>query len=652
MHVATRQINNKHGVKGSIDTIWNAYVKNGVIFEKGIHPEHIKPIIVNSWKRCRNVDPVNYERFVLPEKSLQTRLAINQKLISIAVPIMKDICSMSGKNCILLCDAEGYVLETISRCDYTIPPGVKCSEEHLGTNAVGTALIEGGPVEIHGFEHYKSVLHSFSCAAVPIRNPDSKIIGVIDLTNPFGQLPTNALNILKLGVQVIEHQLRWEKERDQKVEAETVLKVIKGFMEHCVLIIDNWGKIIDANQTFLNLICKQKDKLIGMDFLELLNEGDSYLKLRHEEFAPQKQFDLKVDSTRLPCRVISQEMITTSSGSNKTILVFNTVDTADNTRHSIRNSISQGKTFTDEIIGETRIWLDLIKKVKKIAKVPSNVLIEGESGTGKELIAKAIHLESGRTGHFIPINCGAIPKELIESELFGYEDGAFTGAKKGGKVGKFEMADEGTLFLDEIGEMPMEMQVRLLRVLQDRTITRVGGTKPKRVNVRVVAATNRNLWDEVWKGNFREDLYYRLNVIHIAVPPLRERKDDIPLLAKYFVQKFCQQLQKPAMVIDEEAMNLLYKYDWPGNVRELSNVLENAVVFCEGNVIKADILPPHILKYVPKPSINNKNLKDYEKDVILKTLELNNGNISKTAKELGIARNTLYRKMKKIGCFK
>lgn len=634
MHMATRQ--------GDIDTIWYNYVKNGVLFDQSKQPRGVRPLIVNSWKRCRSVDPVNYERFILPEKSLETRLAINQKLISIAVPIIQDISSIGGKNCILLCDNEGYVLETISNCDYTIPPGIKCSEEYLGTNAVGTALIEGGPVEIHGFEHFKSMLHTFSCAAVPIRDPEEEIIGLIDITNPFGKLPSGVIKILKLGVQVIEHQLRWEKERKKKKEAEAVLGIIKDSMEHCMLTVDSWGKITDANQRILDLIGKRKENLIGVDFQDILKKGKA--------FAPGKQFDLQVNSLSLPCRVMRQEKITTSCGADKSVLLFTTTTNTTN-KNTTQSSISQAKSFNENIIGETEIWRKLMTRVKKTAEVSSNVLIEGESGTGKELIARAIHLESGRSGSFVPINCGAVPKELIESELFGYEDGAFTGAKKGGKIGKFEMANEGTLFLDEIGEMPLEMQVRLLRVLQDKKVTPVGGTKSKFIDARILSATNRDLWQEVINGGFREDLYYRLNVIHITVPPIRDRQDDIPLLARHFVKKYCYQFQKPVMEIDDRLMEILCRYDWPGNVRELSNIIENAVVFTEGTVIFDDVLPPHIKEYVPLPSINNtdQSLKDYEKDIILKTLDINKGNVSKTARDLGIARNTLYRKMKKMG---
>ena len=215
-------------------------------------------------------------------------------------------------------------------------------------------------------------------------------------------------------------------------------------------------------------------------------------------------------------------------------------------------------------------------------------------------------------------------------------------------MGKLQMADEGTLFLDEIGEMPLEMQVNLLRFLQDKTIIRIGSNKPRTVNVRIIAATNRDLRQEVEKGRFREDLFYRLNVINIKLPPLRERKEDIPMLTYYYVQKICQQMNKPSLKVSKAVMKTLTKYDWPGNVRELINVIENAVVFTESNEITADVLPSYLTENTNSTTIYTGNLKQQEQAIILNTLEKNDWNISKSARELGISRNTLYKKIKEI----
>src|SRR5215813_696678 len=246
------------------------------------------------------------------------------------------------------------------------------------------------------------------------------------------------------------------------------------------------------------------------------------------------------------------------------------------------------------LVGQSPEIQNIFAVIEKVADTPSTVLITGESGTGKELVAKALHENSSRrTGPFIKINCAAIPKTLMESELFGYEKGAFTGATSS-KPGRFELADSGTLFLDEIGEIPVEMQVKLLRVLQESEFERVGGIKTIKVDVRLIAATNRDLQKEVAASNFREDLYYRLNVVPIHIPPLRERREDIALLVDHFVGKFNERLRKNIEGVEPEALDRLVGHNWPGNIRELENVLERTILFCEGPRIRASDLPPDV----------------------------------------------------------
>ncbi|QEK11233.1 AAA family ATPase [Crassaminicella thermophila] len=325
-------------------------------------------------------------------------------------------------------------------------------------------------------------------------------------------------------------------------------------------------------------------------------------------------------------------------------------------------SFSEAVYTFDHIIGESIQMKNVIQQSKLIANSPSTVLITGESGSGKELLAQAIHNESDRkNGPFIAVNCGAIPKNLIESELFGYEDGSFTGAKKGGRAGKFELADGGTIFLDEIGEMPLSMQITLLRVLQEGYITRIGGKKHIPINVRIIAATNKDLKKEIKKGMFREDLFYRLNVIPIKVPPLKDRLGDVPILIDYFLNIKSNKLKKEIPNISEKLYKKMISYCWPGNVRELENCVENIVNlngkttyeinFDECNCMTRDNLGNLINKDTNTIN-NNQNeeiitLKELEKYEIEKSIILCKGNISKAAFKLGISRNTLYNKMKK-----
>jgi len=315
----------------------------------------------------------------------------------------------------------------------------------------------------------------------------------------------------------------------------------------------------------------------------------------------------------------------------------------------------KAKYSIENIIGRSSKIQEVKSIALKVAKTDSNVLITGESGTGKELFAHGIHNASGRyLGPFIEINCAAIPSELFEAELFGYEEGAFTGAKKGGKKGKFELANGGTIFLDEIGDMPMHMQVKLLKVIQDREIERIGGNIIKEIDVRIIAATNRNLENHVKQGKFREDLYYRLNVMRITLPPLRDRKEDISLLANNLRIKIASKLGIYVEGISKEAMTCITKYDWPGNVRELENVIERAIDLLDSDlIIKTNHLPERLTKYKLNKYINYNNdgkyLKDIisevEKHVILNILNKNNWNKNKTANILGISRAGLYKKI-------
>lgn len=322
----------------------------------------------------------------------------------------------------------------------------------------------------------------------------------------------------------------------------------------------------------------------------------------------------------------------------------------------------RGKYKFDNIIGNSLPMQQVFSRLERIVNTDSTILILGESGTGKELVAKAIHYNSPRKDQpFIAINCGAIPADLLESELFGHAKGAFTGAVSE-KAGKFEAADKGTIFLDEIGTMPMHLQMKLLRVLQEQEIERIGTTRKVKLNVRVVSATNADLENQVKKGHFREDLYYRLNVIPIQLPPLRERREDIALLARNFLQKFCQEMNRPLMSISPEAMTALENYPWPGNVRELENQMERTVALSDGEIIEPRDLPPYICgdsehdsaatKAAPRVTESGVNMPEIigsiERAMILEALDLSKGVKARAANLLHINRTTLVEKIKRL----
>jgi transcriptional regulator with PAS, ATPase and Fis domain len=316
----------------------------------------------------------------------------------------------------------------------------------------------------------------------------------------------------------------------------------------------------------------------------------------------------------------------------------------------VKESNSATYSFSN-IIGNSKKLEEAKNIARKAALTNSNVLLKGESGTGKELFAHAIHNASDRAHeNFVKVNCAAIPMDLLESELFGYEKGSFTGANKEGKIGKFELADGGTIFLDEIGDMPLHMQVKLLRVLQEKEVERIGSVVTKHIDIRVVAATNRNLEDMIKLGEFREDLYYRLNVVTINIPPLRERPDDIVTLTSFLIDKICNKLDKKISGISSKAMNYMKRYRWEGNVRQLENVLERAINLVEyDEEIGLEHLPQDIIGNIIESPIEKleDTLNKAEKEAILDALRVFNGNKSKAAKALNISRTTLYEKMAK-----
>lgn len=310
----------------------------------------------------------------------------------------------------------------------------------------------------------------------------------------------------------------------------------------------------------------------------------------------------------------------------------------------------------DNIIGKNERMQEMYSLIPSIAQTKSTVLIEGESGTGKELIARAIHANSLRKeGPFVKVNCGALAEGVLESELFGHVKGAFTGAYYD-KPGRFELADKGTIFLDEIGDISPSLQVKLLRVLQEEEFERVGGTKSIKVDVRIIAATNRDLYRAVKEGHFRDDLFYRLRVIPIQVPPLRERKDDIPILINHFINKFNGEMKKNINNISPKAMEVLLGYDYPGNVRELENIIEHAFVCCHSNTILIEHLPKDIFKkeraLVEGSALGKETLQEVEKELIVKMLTQSNWRYKEASERLGISRTTLWRKIKEYGLTK
>ncbi len=451
------------------------------------------------------------------------------------------------------------------------------------------------------------------------------------------------------------------KEVDNEAEASSLLSIVMDAINDCIVYVNKDGIVEMLSRAYAEFLSVDRDWAIGRHVRDVIENTrmDVVTKTGKSEVAQVQEINGRnMIATRIPIFVngkvvgaVGKVLFRDVDELNTLYLRINNIQKELNLYRDEFKKANKASYALESIIGESPGMKQLKDLVKKVGNTNSNVLILGESGTGKELFAHAIHNNSKRVdAPFIKVNCSAIPFELLESELFGYEEGSFTGARKGGKIGKFKAADGGTIFLDEIGELPMSMQAKLLRVLQDREIEKIGSNISEKVDVRVIAATNKNLENMVNEGQFRLDLFYRLNVVNIRVPSLRERREDIPVLAKYLMEKISEKEGIRVDGISFKALDFLKNYDWPGNVRELENTLERAINFMDDETrILAKHLPPKITGVSSYDSMRTlkETIEEIEKEVILNRLILAKGNKSEAAETLGISRTSLYDKLLK-----
>ncbi|MGY5238584.1 sigma-54-dependent Fis family transcriptional regulator [Clostridium tertium] len=622
-------------------------------------------LIENSHKRSEDYGVEksrDHSKIMLNNEELKKVLEINKELIEISKPYIDMVVESVEDNdfIIILTDNNGCILyikganaikDELEKLNLKV--GAYMDEKNIGTNAMGTAITENRCIQITANEHYATIFQSLTCSAAPIHNSKGEIIGTLNLTGKSNMKHPHTLGLVIFGVTAIENELYRIKTNYILNQTYNYMKTVIENVDKGIMIIDIHGKIININELGLNILDKRNQNLI--------NEYISHII---------PNFQNIVDRISKNNETITKEIKLSHASKYKTEItlkgikcnekIIGIVATLTELKEKKKENNFTGAFFTfNDIIGESDAIKNVIINCKIIANSPSTVLIQGESGTGKEVLAQSIHNYSIRKNNkFIAINCGAIPANIIESELFGYEDGTFTGGKKGGKIGKIELANGGTLFLDEIGEMPLDMQVKLLRVLQEGRVTRLGGSREIPVDMRVIAATNKNLKKEIKKGTFREDLYYRLCVIPIKLPPLRERKGDIRKFIEYFFSMKSIKLEKEIPEITKDLFNRLQGYNWPGNIRQLENCIEN-IVNLNGE-LSDDILEESEEKINEILDIDSKsisldevkkeecfNLEEIEKVTIRNAIEYNKYNMTKTARALGISRNTLYLKVKK-----
>ncbi|MDO0822447.1 sigma-54-dependent Fis family transcriptional regulator [Desulfosporosinus nitroreducens] len=638
---------------------WKNFVERGIADAVLTRPE-----ILESWQRCRKLgvnayDGIGKDR--LDQKELQQLILSNSQLVEVAKPFMHTVYqSVQGSGfMVVITDKEGRILHTcgdsgiLDKAASTIRfiKGTNWSEQAVGTNAIGTALAMNKAIQISGSEHFCQSHHYWTCSGAPIHNSLGEIIGCFDISGPAEYVYLHTYGMVVAAVEAIENQLRKEEIQEEKNRAYELLSAATESVTEGLLAVDKEGRIIHINPVAQKILGLSKKIETGQLLKSILGPNEKF-----SEMAKQLLWKTDVEIVqdqgrdRIHC-TCSARPFSKKDGSIAGV-VF-TLREINKVRRLVNMMVgATARFYCKDIIGESGVMKNALKLISVAANSKSNVLLTGESGTGKELFAQAIHNHSSRTeGPFVAVNCAALPRELIQSELFGYNEGAFTGAKRGGNPGKFELANEGTIFLDEIGDMPMELQVNLLRVLQERKVTRVGGEKVIPVNVRIIAATNKDLKRAVEEGRFREDLYYRLNVLSIQIPPLRERGKDIELLTIHLINIFSENLGKEIDGAEQEFFEAIRNYSWPGNVRELQNAVEYAMNVAEGEYLSVTDLPRSIHR---QPNYLQEmgeviSLTEIERITVESTLTRFNGNITKTAKALGIGRNTLYDKLRKLG---
>ncbi|BCB37744.1 sigma-54-dependent transcriptional activator [Bacillus cereus] len=603
---------------------WKKFVDEGVLDSNRINER-----ISESWYRCKqaNVNPhMNKGQKILSSNIFQDQKKKSEIFLDIAIPQIQNMRKTIDElqMMALLIDPDGYVLslsgneQTLKRAKHiNFIEGVKWTEATVGTNAIGTALEIEEAIMISGTEHYSVASHSWSCAAAPIHNDDGKLIGVLDFSCPIEFSHPYMLGMVTSIAHAIERECSIRVHQNE-------LHLIHRFLD-----------VIDSNEQVV--ICNHRNVIVSAS-KRVRERVTNWSRMKLEDLM---HYGLK---TKLEVPVYSNNRMIGKCiyvKENKQEKLFST------------SPFINGITFPG-VIGTSDAFQHTLEEIKLVSPTDASVYVCGETGVGKEYVARAIHENSPRrNGPFIAVNCGALPKELMESELFGYAEGAFTGARRQGYKGKFEQADGGTIFLDEIGEVPPEMQVALLRVLQERTVTPIGSSKEVPVNIRIITATHKDLLRLVEEGKLRQDLYYRLHVYPLYVPSLIERKEDIP----YFIQQFCER-KNWNVVFPKSICNQFSQHTWPGNIRELLNVLERIYILSQGReicekqisfLLQTMMGNQHQLELQTENKTENTlNFREkIQRDSMIEALEKTNGNVSLAAKLLDVPRSTFYKRMQK-----
>ena len=598
------------------------------LFTKGvpINQEIVSKLVFDSWCRSMHsgVNPHKVENVcVLTNKQQKSQ----QKLVrqyGNEIIMIRNVAKKKGLN-IQIFDANAISIKQFNFNNYLDPEEIKfnqirdLSETSVGTNSICLAIKENRSIQIQGCEHYNSYFHDYYCSSAPIHDMNGNVLGVINTFSYKKPHTREILEIIDLLASLFDNILLIKYVSKEMSFYDITIKEIIEYLPYGLIFVDEENTIKYFNEKILEIF------RIGNSFSveNELNKHPQVMECITSDFQLEKN-EILLDigeKNKVSILISKKNMFDLNNKMKGKVIITEDTQSLLKTASKLRD---MGATYTfEDIIGYNEKIIHAKEIALKISKVSSSVLLYGESGTGKELFAQSIHNASPRQGKpFVAINCGAIPSELIESELFGYEAGAFTGASRKGKRGKIELADGGTVFLDEIESMPLNMQIKLLRFLSTGSITKVGGEKDKSINVRIIAATKKDLLTEADKGAFREDLYFRISTFIIYLPSLRERKDDIPVLTNYFVKKYQKQFGVKNIAIEKCFLDALINYDWRGNIRELQNIIERALVLLGDNrLLTVKYLPEKFVKYQQDEMFTNAMAKADENKGLLKSIE-------------------------------
>jgi sigma-54 dependent transcriptional regulator, acetoin dehydrogenase operon transcriptional activator AcoR len=682
-------------------SVWKQFVLHGMMQDAAL-----PPALVQSWKRCAALGLDPYGDTALEEMTEPASSNISRQLLTLVRPVMEDMHQfIEGSACVVVFADDGArIVDCFGDANMQVElehlglrVGVSWREDRQGSNALTLALQESFPIQLDGAMHYRAFLHPFYTSAAPVHDLLGRVVGVIGVVGRQENSHPHTLGMITAAAQAVSNQLQMQVWLGNANDLLSELKTILQTLPEGILLLRRDGVVSQMNGPAGTMLGLSPARVTGRRLSDVLPLPSALAQaIMHQQQLADEELVFDTSHGRVTClcslKAISSyrletglEDIVGSSGlviaeptaADGFVMILRSIERVQKLVNRMTGARAR-LTFAN-VVGESPTLKEAMRLARLAATSNSTVLLHGETGTGKEIFAQSIHTSSTRAdGPFVAVNCAAIPRELINTELFGYEGGSFTGADRQGRSGKFEQAHGGTLFLDEIGDMPLDLQTALLRAIETHTIVRIGGQRVIPVDVRIIAATHRDLREEARRGNFRADLFYRLNVLTITIPPLRDRVDDLPLLVQHFLKRQSRVVGR-TLTIDLDAMAAIQSYAWPGNIRELENTLERVTYLMPQSTITIEDLPFELRQnagrveavHAPSqylgvaeqqqqallPLANGVDTSvalkaqsgQAEAQAIIQALQTSDGQVARAASLLGISRTTLWRKMAKYG---